>query len=149
TLSWNTSDPFDASAWQLCWWSLSGASAYLLPPGWQKVPALNVKAIHQENVTTSHFIPAMLNSFHDQAEMLALGDGTTLKRVFAGGEPLAPRTAARFASVLPQVSLLPGYGPTEATVDAAFYVLDPERDRDRLRIPIGKPVPGARLYVLD
>ncbi|WP_311999809.1 non-ribosomal peptide synthetase, partial [Bacillus subtilis] len=38
---------------------------------------------------------------------------------------------------------------TEATVDAAFYVLDPERDRDRLRIPIGKPVPGARLYVLD
>ncbi|WP_139026247.1 AMP-binding protein, partial [Bacillus subtilis] len=74
---------------------------------------------------------------------------TNLKRVFAGGEPLAPRTAARFASVLPQVSLIHGYGPTEATVDAAFYVLDPERDRDRLRIPIGKPVPGARLYVLD
>ncbi|MCY9178575.1 non-ribosomal peptide synthetase, partial [Bacillus inaquosorum] len=52
-------------------------------------------------------------------------------------------------SLLPQVSLIHGYGPTEATVDAAFYVLDPERDRDRLRIPIGKPVPGARLYVLD
>ncbi|MDD9763758.1 AMP-binding protein, partial [Bacillus subtilis] len=34
-------------------------------------------------------------------------------------------------------------------VDAAFYVLDPERDRDRLRIPIGKPVPGARVSVLD
>ena len=144
-----TSFSFDASVWQLFWWSLSGASAYLLPPGWEKDPALIVKAIHQENVTTAHFIPAMLNSFLDQAEMLALGDGTNLKRVFAGGEPLAPRTAARFASVLPQVSLIHGYGPTEATVDAAFYVLDPERDRDRLRIPIGKPVPGARLYVLD
>ncbi|MCY8164291.1 non-ribosomal peptide synthetase, partial [Bacillus inaquosorum] len=92
---------------------------------------------------------AMLNSFLDQAEMKALGDGTSLKRVFAGGEPLAPHVAARFASLLPQVSLIHGYGPTEATVDAAFYVLDPERDRDRLRIPIGKPVPGARLYVLD
>ncbi|CAI6266026.1 non-ribosomal plipastatin synthetase PpsC [Bacillus subtilis] len=144
-----TSFSFDASVWQLFWWSLSGASAYLLPPGWEKDPALIVQAIHQENVTTAHFIPAMLNSFLDQAEMLALGDGTNLKRVFAGGEPLAPRTAARFASVLPQVSLIHGYGPTEATVDAAFYVLDPERDRDRLRIPIGKPVPGARLYVLD
>ncbi|MFK2815470.1 plipastatin non-ribosomal peptide synthetase PpsC [Bacillus subtilis] len=144
-----TSFSFDASVWQLFWWSLSGASAYLLPPGWEKDPALIVKAIHQENVTTAHFIPAMLNSFLDQAEMLALGDGTNLKRVFAGGEPLAPRTAARFASILPQVSLIHGYGPTEATVDAAFYVLDPERDRDRLRIPIGKPVPGARLYVLD
>ncbi|MEN2438711.1 plipastatin non-ribosomal peptide synthetase PpsC [Bacillus sp. JR_21] len=144
-----TSFSFDASVWQLFWWTLSGASAYLLPPGWEKDPALIVQAIHQENVTTAHFIPAMLNSFLDQAEMLALGDGTNLKRVFAGGEPLAPRTAARFASVLPQVSLIHGYGPTEATVDAAFYVLDPERDRDRLRIPIGKPVPGARLYVLD
>ncbi|MGY0701602.1 plipastatin non-ribosomal peptide synthetase PpsC [Bacillus subtilis] len=144
-----TSFSFDASVWQLFWWSLSGASAYLLPPGWEKDSALIVKAITQEKVTTAHFIPAMLNSFLDQAEMLALGDGTNLKRVFAGGEPLAPRTAARFASVLPQVSLIHGYGPTEATVDAAFYVLDPERDRDRLRIPIGKPVPGARLYVLD
>ncbi|MGG3141063.1 AMP-binding protein, partial [Bacillus subtilis] len=125
-----TSFSFDASVWQLFWWALSGASAYLLPPGWEKDSALIVKAIHQEKVTTVHFIPAMLNSFLDQAEMLALGDGTNLKRVFAGGEPLAPRTAARFASVLPQVSLIHGYGPTEATVDAAFYVLDPERERD-------------------
>ncbi|MDZ5669805.1 non-ribosomal peptide synthetase [Bacillus stercoris] len=144
-----TSFSFDASVWQLFWWTLSGASAYLLPPGWEKDPALIVKAIHQENVTTVHFIPAMLNSFLDQAEIATLGDGTSLKRVFAGGEPLAPRVAARFASLLPEVSLIHGYGPTEATVDAAFYVLDPERDRDRLRIPIGKPVPGARLYVLD
>lgn len=144
-----TSFSFDASVWQLFWWALSGASAYLLPPGWEKDPGLIVQAIHQERITTAHFIPAMLNSFLDQAEMLALGDGTNLKRVFAGGEPLAPRTAARFASILPQVSFIHGYGPTEATVDAAFYVLDPERDRDRLRIPIGKPVPGARLYVLD
>ncbi|WP_339176608.1 plipastatin non-ribosomal peptide synthetase PpsC [Bacillus sp. PS93] len=144
-----TSFSFDASVWQLFWWTLSGASAYLLPPGWEKDPALIVQAIHQENVTTAHFIPAMLNSFLDQAEIERLSDRTSLKRVFAGGEPLAPRTAARFASVLPQVSLIHGYGPTEATVDAAFYVLDPERDRDRLRIPIGKPVPGARLYVLD
>ncbi|QFY82157.1 amino acid adenylation domain-containing protein [Bacillus subtilis] len=144
-----TSFSFDASVWQLFWWTLSGASAYLLPPGWEKDPALIVQAIHQENVTTAHFIPAMLNSFLDQAEIERLSDRTSLKHVFAGGEPLAPRTAARFASVLPQVSLIHGYGPTEATVDAAFYVLDPERDRDRLRIPIGKPVPGARLYVLD
>ncbi|WP_340035122.1 plipastatin non-ribosomal peptide synthetase PpsC [Bacillus sp. FSL K6-0993] len=144
-----TSFSFDASVWQLFWWTLSGASAYLLPPGWEKDPALIVKATHQERITTVHFIPAMLNSFLDQAEIERLRDSTRLKRVFAGGEPLAPRTAARFASVLPQVSLIHGYGPTEATVDAAFYVLDPERDRDRLRIPIGKPVPGARLYVLD
>ncbi|MEC5249364.1 amino acid adenylation domain-containing protein, partial [Bacillus mojavensis] len=141
-----TSFSFDASVWQLFWWTLSGASAYLLPSGWEKDPVLMVKAIQEEDITTAHFIPAMLNSFLDQAEIEAPGN---LKRVFAGGEPLAPRTAARFASLLPETSLVHGYGPTEATVDAAFYTCDPELDRDRLRLPIGKPVPGARLYVLD
>ncbi|WP_416043140.1 fengycin non-ribosomal peptide synthetase FenE [Bacillus halotolerans] len=141
-----TSFSFDASVWQLFWWTLSGASAYLLPSGWEKDPALMVKAIREEGVTTAHFIPAMLNSFLGQAEIEA---PRSLKRVFAGGEPLAPHTAARFASLLPETSLVHGYGPTEATVDAAFYECDPELDKDRLRLPIGKPVPGARLYVLD
>ncbi|MCY9184042.1 hypothetical protein, partial [Bacillus halotolerans] len=45
--------------------------------------------------------PAMLNSFLDQAEIEA---PRSLKRVFAGGEPLAPHTAARFASLLPETS---------------------------------------------
>ncbi|WP_412095307.1 AMP-binding protein, partial [Bacillus haynesii] len=26
---------------------------------------------------------------------------------------------------------------------------DHEKDRERIRLPIGKPVPGARLYILD
>ncbi|MCY8103053.1 AMP-binding protein, partial [Bacillus haynesii] len=31
----------------------------------------------------------------------------------------------------------------------AFYQYDHEKDRERMRLPIGKPVPGARLYILD
>ncbi|WP_277714781.1 non-ribosomal peptide synthetase [Bacillus atrophaeus] len=148
-----TSFSFDASVWQLFWWTLSGASAYLLPSGWEKDPALMAEAFTQERVTTAHFIPAMLNSFLDQLEMETpeRRDGLTtgLKRVFAGGEPLTPQAAARFADLLPETSLIHGYGPTEATVDAAFYVCDREKDSERLRLPIGKPVPGARLYILD
>ncbi|MSE04200.1 AMP-binding protein, partial [Bacillus velezensis] len=64
-------------------------------------------------------------------------------------EALSPLTAARFADLLPETVLIHGYGPTEATVDAAFYVCDRKRDSGRTRLPIGKPVPGARLYVLD
>ncbi|MCY8950732.1 amino acid adenylation domain-containing protein [Bacillus atrophaeus] len=148
-----TSFSFDASVWQLFWWTLSGASVYLLPSGWEKDPALMAEAFTQERVTTAHFIPAMLNSFLDQLEMETPerrnGLTTGLKRVFAGGEPLTPQAAARFADLLPETSLIHGYGPTEATVDAAFYVCDREKDSERLRLPIGKPVPGAHLYILD
>ncbi|MCY7915277.1 non-ribosomal peptide synthetase, partial [Bacillus haynesii] len=135
------------------WWMIPGASMYLLPPGWEKDPALMTEAFVNEGVTTAHFIPAMANSFIDQVEMETEEKRTslakTLKRVFAGGEALAPQTAARFARSLPETAVIHGYGPTEATVDAAFYRYDREKDRERMRLPIGKPVPGARLYILD
>ncbi|OLG07559.1 Long-chain-fatty-acid--CoA ligase [Bacillus paralicheniformis] len=144
---------FDASIWQLFWWMIPGASMYLLPQGWEKDPALMTEAFTNEGVTTAHFIPAMANSFLDQVEMETEEKRTslakTLKRVFAGGEALAPQTAARFARSLPETAVIHGYGPTEATVDAAFFRYDHEKDRERMRLPIGKPVPGARLYILD
>ncbi|QOQ53345.1 non-ribosomal peptide synthetase [Bacillus amyloliquefaciens] len=144
---------FDASIWQLFWWTMSGASVYLLPSGWEKDPALMIEAFVSEKVTIAHFIPAMVNSFLDaletEPEETRIRLGKTLTRVFAGGEALSPLTAARFADLLPETVLIHGYGPTEATVDAAFYVCDRKRDSGRTRLPIGKPVPGARLYVLD
>ncbi|MCJ2145929.1 non-ribosomal peptide synthetase [Bacillus sp. B19-2] len=144
---------FDASIWQLFWWMIPGASMYLLPPGWEKDPALMTEAFVNEGVTTAHFIPAMANSFLDQVEMETEEKRTslakTLKRVFAGGEALAPQTAARFARSLPETAVIHGYGPTEATVDAAFFQYDQEKDSERMRLPIGMPVPGARLYILD
>ncbi|MEC1867265.1 non-ribosomal peptide synthetase [Bacillus paralicheniformis] len=144
---------FDASIWQLFWWMIPGASMYLLPQGWEKDPALMTEAFVNEGVTTAHFIPAMANSFLDQVEMETEEKRTslakTLKHVFAGGEALAPQTAARFARSLPETAVIHGYGPTEATVDAAFFRYDHEKDRERMRLPIGKPVPGARLYILD
>ncbi|MFC7853358.1 amino acid adenylation domain-containing protein, partial [Bacillus velezensis] len=112
-----------------------------------------IEAFASEKVTTAHFIPAMVNSFLDaletEPEETRTRLGRTLTRVFAGGEALSPLTAARFADLLPETMLIHGYGPTEATVDAAFYVCDRKRDSGRTRLPIGKPVPGARLYVLD
>ncbi|ATH91523.1 non-ribosomal peptide synthetase [Bacillus glycinifermentans] len=144
---------FDASIWQLFWWAIPGASVYLLPPGWEKDPALMAETFTAEGVTTAHFIPAMVNSFLERLEMETEEKRTslsnTLKRVFAGGEALAPQTAARFARLLPETALIHGYGPTEATIDAAFHVYDARKDSERTRLPIGKPVPGARLYVLD
>ncbi|AJH24202.1 peptide synthetase [Bacillus velezensis] len=144
---------FDASIWQLFWWTISGASVYLLPAGWEKDPVRMIEAFSSEKVTTAHFIPAMVNSFLDaletEPEETRARLGRTLTRVFAGGEALSPLTAARFADLLPETMLIHGYGPTEATVDAAFYVCDRKRDSGRTRLPIGKPVPGARLYVLD
>ncbi|WP_244251335.1 AMP-binding protein [Bacillus amyloliquefaciens] len=95
----------------------------------------------------------MVNSFLDALETVPAETrtrlGRTLTRVFAGGEALSPLTAARFADLLPETMLIHGYGPTEATVDAAFYVCDRKRGQRTEKASDRKTVPGARLYVLD
>ncbi|WP_020547521.1 non-ribosomal peptide synthetase [Nonomuraea coxensis] len=41
------------------------------------------------------------------------------------------------------------YGPTEATVGITTYAVDPERPAGETTLPIGRPLPGARVRVLD
>ncbi|MDJ1631208.1 hypothetical protein QNN00_16215 [Bacillus velezensis] len=40
---------------------------------------------------------------------------------------------------MPETMLIHGYGPTEATVDAAFYVCDRKRDSGRTRLRSENP----------
>ena len=67
--------------------------------------------------------------------------------VVLAGEGLPARTVARVRAAVPGCRVLNIYGPTEATVYATAFACDPaDPDRDP---PIGRPVGGARAYVLD
>ncbi len=66
---------------------------------------------------------------------------------FGGEEALLDRLAAWRRQVGPSVRLVNTYGPTEATIVSTYRELaEPEDDPE---IPIGRAVPGARVYVLD
>ncbi|MFJ8232962.1 amino acid adenylation domain-containing protein [Streptomyces sp. NPDC094448] len=41
------------------------------------------------------------------------------------------------------------YGPTEATVGVTTLLVDPEQPAEGPTTPIGRPMPGARVYLLD
>ncbi|MBD0673127.1 non-ribosomal peptide synthetase, partial [Streptomyces sp. CBMA156] len=67
--------------------------------------------------------------------------------VVLAGEGLPARTVRRVREAVPGCRVLNVYGPTEATVYATAHTCDPgDPDRDP---PIGRPVGGARAYVLD
>jgi amino acid adenylation domain-containing protein len=70
-----------------------------------------------------------------------------LRRVVLGGERMPPDLPARINAALGPVAVFNMYGPTEATVDATGWRADPTvTDRD---IPIGAPLPGCRVRILD
>ncbi len=80
----------------------------------------------------------------------------SLRLLIYGGERALPERLARLRRQLgPAVRVLNSYGPTEITVSATSHSVHGEKGepdgppRPLRELPIGRPLPGARAYVLD
>lgn len=66
-----------------------------------------------------------------------------------GGDILLPTTVARIRELSPKVRLINHYGPTEATVGVLTHEADAAAGQTQHAIPIGYPLPGATVRVMD
>ncbi|GAA3849302.1 hypothetical protein GCM10022243_14090 [Saccharothrix violaceirubra] len=74
--------------------------------------------------------------------------GTHLADVLVvAGEPLTRTTVRRWQELSPDCRLINEYGPTEASVGTSIHPIHGTPTVDVL--PIGKPLPGLTMYVLD
>lgn len=147
---------FDVSIWELFWWSMTGASVALLPPGAQKDPLEIIKAVKEHDVTTVHFVPSMLLPFLNALEMQPelITQIGSLRRIFTSGEALSPARVNQFRRIFTQFGkdmplLVNLYGPTEATVDVSYYEIFPNSTEDITRVPIGYPINNTALRIMS
>lgn len=85
----------------------------------------------------------------DAIESQGLAFPAALKTVIIGGEEARPESLANWFEAVGQgVRLLNTYGPTEATVVATATELR-SADASGGRVPIGRPLAGVSVYVLD
>lgn len=76
-------------------------------------------------------------------------DLSSVERVMTGAEVLNVGTMQKWLEKVPGLSLVNGYGPTEATVICTSYVIDrPEPGRTEL-YPIGTALPGTEVALVD
>jgi amino acid adenylation domain-containing protein len=134
---------FDASVWEFWAPLLEGARLVMAPPGAHREPARLMDAVRSGAVTTLQMVPSLLAVL---VETPGLEACTSLRRVFAGGEALPGELVRRLRTRL-DVEVVNLYGPTEACIDASFHVVG-AHDSSPVA-PIGRPVDGTRLYVLD
>ncbi|MEV0174178.1 amino acid adenylation domain-containing protein [Streptomyces sp. NPDC050803] len=134
---------FDASLWEYLAPLTLGAAVVVAPPQAHRDPALMVHEMRRYAVTVAQFVPTVLKAVLAEE---AWAEGTALRWVFAGGEPLDARVAetVRRDSGAQVVNL---YGPTETAIDVTSHTCVPGGARDAAE-PIGRPVPGAQAYVL-
>ncbi|MGW4409819.1 amino acid adenylation domain-containing protein [Nonomuraea sp. NPDC004702] len=125
-----TPTTFDVSVWELFWPLITGATMVIARPGGHRDTAYLRDLIKTENITTTHFVPSMLQAFLEE-------EGIRLPpRIICSGEALPPHD-------LPGLHNL--YGPTEAAVDVSWHACQP----GETTVPIGRPVDNTTLHVLD
>ncbi|MFF1946989.1 amino acid adenylation domain-containing protein [Rhodococcus qingshengii] len=133
---------FDVSVWEFFWPLQVGASLVIAEPDGHRDPVYVARTMIERGVTAVHFVPSMLAVF--VAEPL-VAQVKTLRYVFASGEALPARTAARLREVS-SAGLHNLYGPTEAAVDVTYYETG---EQDQVSVPIGAAVADTELLVLD
>ncbi|MGJ5235897.1 amino acid adenylation domain-containing protein, partial [Bradyrhizobium oligotrophicum] len=143
TLLQKTPFSFDVAVWEILWPLTVGARLAIAPPGAHREPKRLIDAVIAHDVTTLHFVPQMLAQFVAETEVARC---TTLKRLFSGGEALPVQLMDHVQSVFPLVRFDNRYGPTETLINATFWNCRRQGGR---RVPIGYPVPGTVLRILD
>ncbi|MGW4469158.1 amino acid adenylation domain-containing protein, partial [Nonomuraea sp. NPDC004354] len=136
-----TTFTFDVSVWELFWPLIAGAGLVVATPDAHRDPAALVRLLAAHRVTTVHFVPSMLDALLDEAVL----DLPALRRVYCSGEALPATLAARLHERLPGVELHNLYGPTEAAIEVTWHRCEPGESRT----PIGAPIRGIRIEILD
>ncbi|MFJ8692602.1 amino acid adenylation domain-containing protein [Streptomyces roseolilacinus] len=135
---------FDVSVREVFWALCTGACLVVAEPRRHADPDYLVELIERERVTVAHFVPSMLHVLLETLD--GPGRCPTLRQVMTSGETLPVQTARRCLELLPG-ELRNMYGPTETTVEMTDWDVRGWTEAERL--PIGRPFPHTRVYVLD
>lgn len=122
---------------------LQGVPTVILPDALLERPRELVATLAAREVTRILLVPSQLALLLDT--IADLGARLPALRLWTvSGEPLPPATLARFRNAFPRAALWNVYGATEAWDTTAC-----ELRGDENPVPIGVPLPGMRVYLLD
>ncbi|RMB77697.1 amino acid adenylation domain-containing protein [Rhodococcus sp. SBT000017] len=137
---------FDAAQWEILAPAV-GSRVVMGSPGIYRDTEALVDAINAHGVTTFQCVPTLLLALLDSDRFRSC---VSLSRVFSGGEALSLSLARAFSDELPWSSLVNLYGPTECTINATAFLVDPDTIRDGAgSVPIGVPVDNTQCFILD
>jgi amino acid adenylation domain-containing protein len=132
---------FDSSV-AVVFWTLCQGGCLVVPEG-----AKRSDPAHLLTLSAAHGVSHWLSIPRLYALVLAHAgpaDLASLRAVIVAGEPCSGDLVTAHRARLPDVALYNEYGPTESTVWAT--VEGPAREAG---LPIGRPIPGVRIRLLD
>ncbi|WP_217142989.1 non-ribosomal peptide synthetase [Streptomyces sp. AC627_RSS907] len=135
---------FDASIHELLLPLTTGGAVHIVPEELRGDPAALLTWMRERQVSQA-FLPPAYVKWIDEDPAARLRD-LPLRTLLTGVESLTEAALHRMTQHLPGLRICFGYGPTEATLYSTAYYTPRPLERP---CPIGRPLPGTRLYILD
>ncbi|MEV6301950.1 amino acid adenylation domain-containing protein [Actinoplanes sp. NPDC051861] len=134
---------FDISNYELWVPLLRGGTVVVAPPGRLDLSTLK-SLVNRYDLTAVHFTAGLFRVVAEENP-----DGLTgLREVLTGGDIVSPAAVDRVLRAVPDLTIRQLYGPTEATLCATQFEVRPPYAMES-RLPVGRPLAGRRVYVLD
>ncbi len=103
--------------------------------------------LNESHVTLIQTVPSVFRLIC--SARLSGSDLADVKYIFLSGEKIVPAELKKWYEIFgSRIQLVNLYGATETTILKAFYLIQPE-DVEKVRIPIGRMISGAKAIVLD
>ncbi|OZM71143.1 non-ribosomal peptide synthetase [Amycolatopsis antarctica] len=137
----HSAQAFDASTYELWVPLLSGGEIVLAPEG--EVDTRELRRLVTGFGVTAIWLTAGLFTLIAEEDPGCL---TGVREVWTGGDVVPPDAVRAVRASCPGVRVVNGYGPTETTTFATAGAAEPEPGGG---VPIGRPLDGTRVSVLD
>ncbi|MFD8783733.1 amino acid adenylation domain-containing protein [Kitasatospora sp. NPDC059599] len=134
---------FDAAVWEFLSPLVCGATVVTAPADAHRDTAVMARAAAEHGVTVLQLVPSVLRLLLAEP---GLADCSALRVVCSAGEPLPAELCDRLRTLL-DVEVVNTYGPTECAIDSTAWHHD-RAQREGI-VPIGLPLTGARVHVVD
>nr|AAM80537.1 StaC [Streptomyces toyocaensis] len=142
TVLTHASHAFDISLFEIWVPLLSGARMMIAEPG-----AVDGEALARyvaAGVTAAHLTAGAFRVLAEESPESVAG----LREVLTGGDEVPPAAVRRVRRACPDIRVRHLYGPTETTLCATWWLLEPGDEAGGV-LPIGRPLAGRRVHVLD
>lgn len=123
-----------------------GGALCFPPPHTESDARAMCRLIERHGVDTTLTLPSFYELLIESSEP---GQLASLRTVTVAGERCPATLPAKSRDRLPAVELFNEYGPTEATVWSTVWKADNDRPPADGPVPIGRPVAGARISIID
>ncbi|MEM6395440.1 MAG: amino acid adenylation domain-containing protein [Bacteroidota bacterium] len=135
---------FDSSVAGIFWTTTTGGELVIAPRRIEQDLSRLAEIIEERKVSQTLLLPSL---YEAMLQFLPIEQLASLKAIIVAGEACPGSLIGAHFKHLPEAKLYNEYGPTEATVWCSVAELIPKNQEGE--VPIGRPIPGSELLILD